>query len=53
MVWVVALVFVSRVIEVCCGSGDVIDTVGLCVCVRFCACEVYLGCGWDLVLYFV
>jgi hypothetical protein len=32
MVRVAALVLVLRVIEVCCGSGDVVDPVGLCVC---------------------
>ncbi len=53
MVGVAALVLVLRVIEACCGFGDVNDLVGLCVCVRCCSCEVYLGCGWDLLLYFV
>jgi hypothetical protein len=31
MARVAALVLVLRVVEVCCGSGDVIDPVGLCV----------------------
>ncbi len=32
MVRVVTLVLVLRVIEVCCGFGNVIGLVGLCVC---------------------